>query len=82
MIPHQLILKLQGFQTVFTETICVFTLNINTFLITEFRTTALTGRNIAHFALKCFSATRTMFYLMFMCHGRKIKNAKVKSDNS
>lgn len=73
MIPHQLVFKLYGFKTTFAETICVFALNVNAFLITEFGRTTLTSRNITHFAFKCFGATRTVFDLVFMSHGRKIK---------
>jgi len=68
---HQLVFKLQGFQTVSAKTVGVFAFYIHPFFMTQFGSTALTGWNIAHFALKCLGASWAMFYFMFVCHSNQ-----------
>ncbi len=68
---HQLVFKLQGFKAVFAETVCVFAFYIHPLFMTEFGCAALTGRYIAHFALKCLGASRAIFYFMLVCHSNQ-----------
>lgn len=68
---HQLVLKLKRLQTVPAKAIGVFAFYIHSFFMTQFGSTALTGRNITHFALKCLGASWAMFYFMLVCHSNQ-----------
>lgn len=70
MVPHQLVFKLQGLQTVSAKAVGVLTFYIHAFFMTQFGAAALAGGDIAHFALKWFGASRAMLYFMFVYHDK------------
>lgn len=66
MIFHQLVLKLQGLQTIPAKTVGVFAFYVHPFFMAQFWAAALAGGNIAHFALKWFGTTWATFNFMFI----------------